>query len=60
METLTTLNRYWQHGRIHSVTEMWGRDEIKNVDLGCREGGETKNLDLLDEVQIWSCIHKKA
>ena len=56
MGTLTTINMYWQHGR--SVTEIWGRDEIKNVNI--RGVDETNNLDLSgDEIQIWSCIHKR-
>ena len=43
-----TKERYifseWVHGR--SVTEIWGRDETKNMDLG---GDETKNVDLLGD-----------
>ena len=37
MGTLTTINMYWQHGR--SVTEIWGKDEIKNVECAPRGGG---------------------
>ena len=50
MGTLTTINMYWQHGR--SVTEIWGKDEIKNVECAPPGGGdETKNLDLFgDEI----------
>ena len=40
------------------MTEIWGRDEMKNADLW--GGDEIKNLDLLgDETSKGSYIHKK-
>ena len=41
------------HGR--SVTEIWGRDKIQNMDLW--EGDETKNLDLLGDENSNMVIH---
>ena len=46
-----------EHGR--SVTEMWERDETKNMDLGGEGREEIKNMDILeDKNSNWSCIHK--
>ena len=41
------------HGR--SVTEMWGRGEMKNVDIWGED--ETKNLDLLGDDNSNMVIH---
>ena len=47
-----------EHGR--SVTEIWGRGEMKNADIG-GGGGETKNLDLLgDDTSNMAMYTQKA
>ena len=55
MDTLTTINMYWQHAR--SATEIWGRDKKR---MWTSRGGRNKEFGPFgDEIQIWSCIHTK-
>ena len=38
------------------MTEIWGRDEIKNMDLG---GDETENVDLLGDENSNMVMYKQ-